>query len=414
MTDDGGHIPSQYQDFVEVFSKVKAETLPPHRPTDHAIDLEPGHKLPYGRIYNLSEFELETLKAYIETNLASGFIQPSSSPAAAPILFAKKKDGELWLCVDYRALNLGTVKNRYLLPLISELLDRVCEARIFTKLDLLNAYHLIRIKEGDKFKTAFRTRYGQFEYQVMPFGFTNAPVTIQAYIDNCLRLYIDHFTVCYLDDILIYSTNEKGHEDHVRKVLQGLLGLGLYCKAEKCQFGVRAVDFLGFVINSDGIGMQSDRISTIEHWPTPESLQDVQVLLGFANFYRRFIRKYAKVTAPISNLPKTEASRKWEWTRDAKLAFRKLTKAFTEAPIIQHFDLQKPIILQTDASGFAIAGILKQYNGCGIIRLVNFYPRNWSSAEQNYDTYDWELFAIVKTMKQWRHSLEGANHKVLI
>jgi len=155
MTDDGGRIPAQYQDFVEVFSKVKAETLPPHRPTDHPIDLEPGYKLPYGWIYNLSEFELKMLKANIETNLASGFIQWSSSPAAVPIRFAKKKDRGLRLCVDYRALNLGTVKNRYPLPRISELLDRVREARIFTKLDLRNAYHLIRIKEGDEFKTAF-------------------------------------------------------------------------------------------------------------------------------------------------------------------------------------------------------------------------------------------------------------------
>jgi hypothetical protein len=149
MTDDGGRIPIQYQDFVEVFSKVKAETLPPNRPTDHAIYLEPGYKLPYGWIYNLSEFELKTLKAYIETNLARGFIQRSSSPAAAPILCAKKNDGELRLCVDSRALNLGTEKNRYPLPLLSELLDRVREAQIFTKLDLRNAYHLIRIKEGD-------------------------------------------------------------------------------------------------------------------------------------------------------------------------------------------------------------------------------------------------------------------------
>jgi hypothetical protein len=165
--------------------------------------LEPGHQLPYGRIYNLSEVELRTLKAYIETNLANGFIQRSSSPAAAPILFAKKKDGCLRLCINYRALNAVTVKNRYPLPLISEMLDRVRDARVFTKLDLRGAYNLIRIREGDEYKTAFRTRYGQFEYRVMPFGLTNAPATFQSYIDDCLRSYIDDFAVCYLDDILI-------------------------------------------------------------------------------------------------------------------------------------------------------------------------------------------------------------------
>jgi hypothetical protein len=283
-TDDGGHIPATYGEFVEVFSKEQAETLPPHRSTDHAIDLEPGYNLPYGRIYNLSEFELRTLKAYIEANLANGFIQRSSSPAAAPILFAKKKDGGLRLWVDYRALNLATVKNRYPPPLISEMLDRVREARIFTKLDLRGAYNLIRIKESDEYKTAFRTRYGQFEYRVMPFGLTNAPATFQSYIDDCLRPYIDDFAVCYLDDILIYSTNEKEHEEHLRQVLQRLKEFGLYCKAEKCQFGVSEVGFLGFIITPDGVGMESDRISTIEDWPTPKSVRDVQVLLGFTNF----------------------------------------------------------------------------------------------------------------------------------
>jgi hypothetical protein len=220
--------------------------------------------------------------------------------------------------------------------------------------------------------------------------------------------------VCYLDDILIYSTNEKEHEDHVRKVLQRLREFGLYCKAEKCQFRVREAGFLGFVINSDGIGMESDRISTIEDWPTPESVRDVQVLLGFRNFYRRFIRKYAKVTAPMSNLLKTQGSQKWEWTRDAELALRKLKKAFTVAPILQHFNRQKPIILHTDATGFAITGILNQYDGFGILRPVNFCCRKCSAAEQKYDTYDRELLAIVETLKQLRHDLEGANHKVVM
>jgi hypothetical protein len=281
-------------------------------------------------------------------------------------------------------------------------------------MDLRNAYHHIRIKEGDEFKTAFRTRCGQFEYQGMPFGLKNPPATFQAYIDDWLRPYIDDFTVCYLDDILIYSTNEKEHEDHIGKVLQRLQELGLYCKAEKCQFGVPEVGFVGFVINLYGIGMESDRISTIEDWPTPESVRDVKVLLGFPTFYRRFFRKCAKVTAPISNFLKTQGAWKWECTRDAELTFWKLKKAFTEAPILQHFNPQKPIILQTDGSGFAIAGIINQYNGFGILRPVNFYSRQCSPTEQNYNTYAWELLAIVETMKQWRHYLEGANNKVLI
>jgi len=191
--------------------------LAPHRPIDHAINLEPGFKIPYGRIYNLPEVELRTLKVYIETNLSYGLIQRSSSSAAAPILFAKKKDGSLWLCMDYRALNSATMKSRYVLSLISEMLDRMRGARISTKLALRNAYHLIRIKKGDEYKTAFLTRYGQTEYRVMTFGLKNTTATFQAYIDDCLWPYIDDFAVCYLDDILIYSTSEKEHQDHVKK-----------------------------------------------------------------------------------------------------------------------------------------------------------------------------------------------------
>jgi hypothetical protein len=253
----------------------------------------------------------------------------------------------------------------------------------------------------------------------MPFGLPNAPATFRSYIDDCLRPYIDDFAVCYLDNILIYSANEKEHEDHVQKVLQRLRDFGLYCKAEKCQFGLSEVGFLGFIIISDGIGMEWDRISTIKDWPTPKSLRDVQVLLRFTNFYRRFIWKYAKIRLPLTELLKrTELSletrpksalkaqqkptTQWEWTREAELAFQKLKKAFTGAPILQHFDPAKPTILQTDASGFAIAGILNQYDSLGILRRVNFHSRKCTPAEQNYDTYYRELLAIVETMRQWR------------
>jgi len=422
-TDNGGHIPALYGDLMGVFSKDKAETLPPYRSTDHAIDLEPGYNLTYGRIYHLSEFELRTLKAYIEAHLVNGFIQRSSSPAAAPILFAKKTDGGLRQCVDYRAVNKATVMNPYPLPLVSEMLLCVREARIFTKLDLCGAYNLIWIKEGDECRTAFRTRYGRFKYQVMPFVLTNPPANILSSIDDCQPPYTGNPAVCYLDDILIYLTNEKEHKEHVRQVLQLLKVFGHYCKAEKCQFGVSEVAFQGFVITPNGVGMESDQISTMEDLPTPKSVRDIQVLPRFTNFYRRFIQKYAKVTLPLTELlnesetspgKKPEGSAKSEWTWEAELAFGKLKRTFTEAPILQHFDPAKRIILQTDASGFAIAGILNQYDVFGVLRPVNFYSGKCAPAEQNHDTYDRELLAIVETLQQWRHYLEGANYIVLI
>jgi hypothetical protein len=223
--------------------------------------------------------------------------------------------------------------------------------------------------------------------------------------------------VGYLDHILIYLTDEKEYDEYVRTVLERLRIFGLSCKAEKYQFGVSEVGILGFVIHSQGVSVQSDRTSMMEDWPTPKSIRDIQLLLGFGNFYRRFIRKYANITLQFTELlRKTEMARaprasegplrpapEWEWTREAELAFRKLKKAFTEAPILQHFDPVKPIILQTDASGFAIAGILNQQDGFGTLQPVIFYSRKCSPADQIYDTYDREILAIVETMKQWRH-----------
>jgi len=247
----------------------------------------------------------------------------------------------------------------------------------------------------------------------MPFGLPHPPDTFQANIDDSLRPYINDFAVCYLDDLLIYSTNEKEHKDHIQNVLERLQLFGLCYQAEKWQFVTSEIGFLRFIIRSDGVGMESDRISTIEDWPTPKSIREVQVLLGFTNFYRRFIRKYAMVMTPISDLLQNSPG-KWEWTRMAELAFRKLKKAFPKPPIDQHFNLAKPIILQTDPSSFAIAGILNQYDDFGIPRPVNFYLRKCSRAEQNDDRHDRELLAIVETLRQWWHYVEGANHKILI
>ena len=280
-------IPEQYRDLAEVFSKAKAHELPPHRGhLDHHIPLEEGAKPVFGPIYNLSETELQILKDYIDENLRKRFIRPSTSPFGSPVLFTKKPDGSLRLCVDYRALNRATIKNRYPLPLISELLDRFKRKKQFTRLDVRDAFHRLRIAEGDEHKTAFRTRYGHFEYLVMPFGLTGAPGSFQSYINDILRTYLDIFCVVYLDDILIYSDTPKEHVQHVCLILKALQEHGLYVKLEKCEFHVQEINFLGFVITPNGVRMSDDRISTITEWPVPRSLTEIQIFLGFANFYR--------------------------------------------------------------------------------------------------------------------------------
>ena len=296
----------EYSDFANVFSEEKALVLPKRTKLNkHALDLEDGNRLSYRSIYSLGLVELETLKTYIETHLKIGFIQSSKSPAGAPILFNKKPDGSLRLCVDYRGLNNLTIKNRYPLPLIGESLDRLGRAKRFTQLDLTSAYHRMRIKEGDKWKTAFRTRYGHFEYQVMPFGLSNAPASFQGYINKILAEKLDIFVIVYLDDILIYTEDQgQGHVEAVRWVLDLLRKNGLFANLKKCRFHKDEVRFLGYVVSSQGIRMEDERIEAVRNWPEPKSVRDIQVFIGFANFYRRFIRGFSRIAAPLTSMLK--------------------------------------------------------------------------------------------------------------
>ena len=295
-------IPSEYADLAHVFSEDAANTLPEHGP--HDLQLETTGTPPFGPLYNLSQNELEVLREYITDNLAKGFIQPSTSSAGAPVLFIKKKDSSLRLCVDYRGLNLITKKNRYPLPLISEALDRVVGAKIYTKLDIQAAYNRIRVKEGDEWKTAFRSRYGHYEYKVMPFGVVNGPATFQGYINSVLREYLDLLCIAYLDDILIYSVDPTTHTEDVRKVLKRLLKHGLFVKLKKCVFSIPQISFLGFILTTEGVKMDLTCVSTIKEWPLSSSFCEIQVFLGFANFYRRFMKEFSRIVGGLTEMLK--------------------------------------------------------------------------------------------------------------
>ena len=296
-------VPEEYHDYLDVFSKKLADQLPPRRYIDHEIPLEFGKRPYFGPLYNLSQKELEVQKKYIEEQVIKGFMRPSQSSAASPMIFVNKKDtDELRPCVDYRKLNEITVKDRGPLPLINETLDRLQKAKIYTKLDLQNAYNSIRIKEGHEWKTAVRTRYGLFEYLVMPFRLTNAPATFQRFITDVLREYMDVTCVIYLDDILIFSENEGEHTKHVKQILAKLQEVKLYAKLSKCQFSVKKTEFLGYIIEPEGITTDPRKVQAIVEWDTPRSIKDVQSFLGFANFYRKFIKEYSKIIEPLTRL----------------------------------------------------------------------------------------------------------------
>ena len=275
-------VPSAYHDLARVFSKDQALSLPPHRPYDCAIDLLPGAPLPVGRLYNLSVPEKETMRNYISESLASGIIRPSSSPVAAGFFFVAKKDGSLRPCIDYRQLNAITVRNRYPLPLLSSTFEPLTHATIFTKLDLRNAYHLVRIREGDEWKTGFNTHLGHFEYLVMPFGLTNAPAVFQALVNDVLRDLLNISVVVYLDDILIFSRTATEHTRHVRQVLQRLLENRLFVKAEKCKFSTTSVEFLGHVLEEGRVRADPKKIRAVEEWiaPNPHGSHPTEMVPG--------------------------------------------------------------------------------------------------------------------------------------
>ncbi|KAI2646676.1 Transposon Tf2-9 polyprotein [Labeo rohita] len=403
-------IPSDYHDLLEAFCRSKATQLPPHRPGDCAIDLVPGATPPRGRVFPLSRAESEAMNTYIQEELTKGFITPSTSPASAGFFFVKKKDGGLRPCIDYRGLNEVTIKYRYPLPLVPSALEQLRSARIFTKLDLRSAYNLIRIRAGDEWKTAFSTTSGHYEYRVMPFGLANSPSYFQAFINEVFRDMLNRWVIVYIDDILIFSNSLTEHVRHVRAVLQRLIAHQLYAKEEKCEFHRDRISFLGYIISAEGVAMDEKKVNAVLKWPRPNTLRELQRFLGFANFYRRFIRHFSSVAAPLTAMVKKGASR-LTWSQPALQAFDDLRRRFTTAPILHHPDPEKPFIVEVDASSSGVGAVLSQRQGDPAKMFpCAYYSHKLSPAERNYDVGNRELLAIKLALEEWRHWLEGSKH----
>jgi hypothetical protein len=357
------------------------------------------------------------LKNYIDENLQKGFIRPSKSAFGAPIFFVPKKNKKLRPCVDYRCLNEITIKNRHPLPLITEMLDRVGKARIFSKIDLKGAYNLVRMRTGDEHKTAFRCQFGHFEYIVMPFGLTNAPAVFQAMMLDIFRDIIDIYVIVYLDDILIFSESEKEHESHVKEVLRRLLEKKLYAKLSKCLFHTESVEFLGFILSSQGISMAPDKVKAVQDWLPPKSEKALMCFLGFTNFYRKFIPNYSAITTPLTSLLKKDVP--FIWSPECQEAFDNMKTRITSEVMLHHVNQDFPFLLETDASDYALGAVLSQFPTQDItdiskVHQVAFYSRKFLPAECNYTVHDKELLAIVESFKHWRHYLLGVSVPVQV
>lgn len=404
-------VPRVYHDLRDVFCKDRARSLPPHRPYDCAIDLLPGAPLPSSRLYSLSRPERDAMERYIAESLAAGLIRPSSSPVAAGFFFVDKKDGSLRPCIDFRGLNQITVKNKYPLPLLSSAFELLQGMTVFTKLDLRNAYHLVRIREGDEWKTAFNTHQGHFEYLVMPFGLTNAPAVFQAMVNDVLRDFVNRCVFVYLDDILIFSETLEEHRVHVRQVLLRLLENRLFVKGEKCDFHVTSVSFLGHIIEKGDLRTDPEKVRAVVEWPTPPDRRQVQRFLGFANFYRRFIRDFSRIALPLTKLTSPKVS--FQWDPAAQRAFALLKERFTTAPILRQPDLTRQFVVEVDASDSGVGAVLSQ-QADGKLHPCAFYSRRLSPAERNYDIGDRELLAVKLALEEWRHWLEGAAQPFIV
>jgi hypothetical protein len=329
--------------------------LPPARPYDHRIHLLPETAPVAVRPYRYPQMQKDELERQCAAMLEQGIIRPSTSPFSAPVLLVKKADGSWRFCIDYRALNNRTSKDKFPIPMVDELLDELHGAKYFTKLDLRSGYHQVCMHPADIDKMVFRTHHGHFEFLVMPFGLSNAPATFQALMNDVLHPFLRRFVLVFFDDILIYNTSWSEHLQHVGLVFTALRAHGLFLKRSKCSFGTPSVAYLDHVISTDGVAMDSDKVAAVASWPLLRSPRGVRGFLGLVGYYRKFIRDIGSIAAPLTRLLRKEA---FVWTAEADEAFAALKRALSSAPVLQMPDFARQFVVDCDASGTGFGDVL--------------------------------------------------------
>ncbi|KAJ0854279.1 putative nucleotidyltransferase, Ribonuclease H [Helianthus annuus] len=386
-------------EYPEVFPE-ELPGLPPSRQVEFRIDIISG-AAPVARApYRLAPTEMKELRTQLDELLAKGFIKPSSSPWGAPVLFVKKKDGSMRLCIDYRELNKVTIKNRYPLPRIDDLFDQLQGASYFSKIDLRSGYHQLKVRDEDVHKTAFRTRYGHYEFLVMPFGLTNAPAAFMDLMNRVCKPYLDKFVIVFIDDILIYSKNQADHEKHLRCILKLLHHEKLYAKFSKCEFWLREVQFLGHVVSERGIQVDPAKVEAVMNWQEPKTPTEIRSFLGLAGYYRRFIENFSRIDAPLTSLTKKKV--KFVWGPKQQESFNILKQKLSNALVLTLPEGTEEFVVYCDASHTGMGCVLMQKG-----KVIAYASRQLKVHEKNYTTHDLELGAIVFALKLWRHYLYG-------
>ncbi|KAK8931451.1 hypothetical protein KSP39_PZI016502 [Platanthera zijinensis] len=387
------------QEFPDVFPE-ELPGAPPDREIEFPIDLHPGATPVAKSPYRMAPRELAELKSQLQELLDLG-----TSPWSAPVLFVKKKDGSLRLCIDYRELNKLTVKNKYPIPRIDDLFDQLVGASTFSKLDLRSGYHQLRIRDADIQKTAFSTRYGHFEFVVMSFGLTNAPSVFMDLMNRVFREYLDRFVIVFIDDILVFSKSAEDHAAHLRIVLSTLRKNQLFAKFSKCEFWLSEIAFLGHIISQKGVSVDPKKIEAIKSWPRPTTVSEVRSFLGLAGYYRRFIRDFSKIALPLTSL--TRKGKGLDWTVECELAFENLKSRLMTAPVLSLPSGPDGFQIYSDASGQGLGCVLMQHG-----KVVAYASRQLKVHERNYPVHDLELAAVIHALKIWRHYLYGVRCEI--
>ena len=369
------------------------------------IDLAPGATPIAKTPYRLAPTEMQELMKQLQELLDKGFIQPSTSPWGAPILFVKKKDGTMRMCIDYRELNKVTIKNRYPLPRIDDLFDQLQGASYFSKIDLRSGYHQLRVRGEDVPKTAFRTRYGHYEFLVMPFGLTNAPAAFMDLMNRVCKPLLDKSVIVFIDDILVYSRNKEEHRVHLAQVLELLRMEKLYAKFSKCEFWLREIQFLGHVVSGDGVKVDPSKVETVMKWDAPRNPTEVRSFLGLAGYYRRFIKDFSTLASPLTRL--TKKNENFVWTEEQSKAFETIKELLCKALVLSLPEGTEDFVVYSDASRVGLGCVLMQRG-----KVIAYASRQLKEHEKRYPTHDLELAAVVFALKIWRHYLCGVKCQI--
>jgi RNase H-like domain found in reverse transcriptase/Reverse transcriptase (RNA-dependent DNA polymerase)/Retroviral aspartyl protease/Integrase zinc binding domain len=394
------------QELLESFAQLFVEPtqLPPKRSIDHQIQLKPDAKPVNMRPYRFSHFQKLEIEKITSELLQKGFIQPCTSSFSSPVLLVKKKDGTWRMVVDYRRLNGETVKSKFPIPLVDDLLDELEGMKFFSKLDLRSGYHQIRMHEEDVHKTAFQTHEGLFHFLVMPFGLTNAPATFQALMNSIFKPILRKCVIVFFDDILIYSDTWEAHMDHLQQVFQILLKAQLYVKLSKCVFAATQLEYLGHIISHEGVATDPKKVQSMLTWPVPTTLKDLRGFLGLTGYYRRFVKFYGTIAKPLTDLLKKDS---FQWNSSAQQAFEALKLAMSTAPVLKLPNFSQPFIIETDACLTGLGAVLMQDN-----RPIAYLSKKLGVRTQGLSTYEKELLALCTAVTKWRHYLLGGEFTI--